>query len=303
MTTFLTRLDGLATLAFEGPDSRTFLQGQTTCDIGSLSETHSVTGACCNPQGRMIFDFRLWQLSPAHILATVQADVAQIAVDTFGKYIVFSKARVRDATADWAHYAIWGSGAAALARAPAATGNACWQQGPVTWCALDRPQAFTACVASADADSFEAGLAAAEPVPADRFIEREIRAGIGHVGSASSGIFLPQELNYQLTGRVSFSKGCYTGQEVVARLHYRGKVKRPMLLASVAGANPPRPGDKIYRKDSDQAVGSVINAVATDSDSLLLASVSREAAAEGACLERGGSPLEFLDLPYALADD
>ena len=302
MTTFLTRLDSQATLEFSGPDSRTFLQGQTTCDIDSLSEARSLAGACCNPQGRMICDFRLWQLSPELILATVQADVAQTALDTFARYIVFSRAGVRDATGEWVHYALWGSGAAELAAAPSRESNACWQLGSATWCALEVPGAFAACVPAEDATEFEDGLSAAEIAPAASFTEQEILAGIGHVSGAATGEFLPQELNYQLTGRVSFSKGCYTGQEVVARLHYRGKVKRPMLLAATAGPEAPRPGDRLRRQDTDQAVGTVINAVRTSSGTHLLVSVSPDDAARGVCLERGGAPLEFLDLPYAAGD-
>lgn len=303
MTTYLARLDHLGTLELSGPDSRRFLQGQVTCDIDSLEQSHTLPGAYCNPQGRMVCDFRLWQRGDGPILLELTADTVATALSTFSKYIVFSKAELRDVSAEWAHYAIWGDAAAELAGAGAAGVNTCWEDGTAQWTALDIPGCFKACVPAANAAEFEQRLGGAEQVPSSQFRELEIRAGIGHVTAATSGELLPQALNYQLTGRVSFKKGCYTGQEVVARMHYRGKVKRPAMLAEVTAAATPEPGERLYRSGSEQAAGDVVNAVATGPDTqLLLVSVARDAADDGVTLGVAGPALSFQPLPYPLAD-
>lgn len=303
MTTYLARLDHLGTLELSGPDSRSFLQGQVTCDMASLSEGRTLPGAYCNPQGRMVCDFRLWQRADGPILVALEADTAATALATFGKYIVFSRAELRNASEDWAHYALWGDTAADLAGASATDANASWRNGEIMWTALEIPDCFSACLPAAAATQFERTLDIAQQAPPARFRELEIRAGIGHVTAATSGEFLPQSLNYQLTGRVSFKKGCYTGQEVVARMHYRGKVKRPMQLAEATTAVTPDPGTRIYRSGSEQSVGEVVNAVATAADSqLLLVSVTRDAADAGITLGAGGPPLSLQALPYAEVD-
>lgn len=303
MTTYLARLDHLGTLELSGPDSRSFLQGQVTCDVETLDAGRTLPGAYCNPQGRMVCDFRLWQRATDQILMELEADTADIALSTFGRYIVFSKAELRDVTTQWAHYAVWGDAAAALSGAPAVDVNAAWEHEGAKWTAPDIPGCFKACLPTEAAADFEERLGSAEQVPSSLFRELEIRAGIGHVTANTSGEFLPQSLNYQLTGRVSFKKGCYTGQEVVARMHYRGKVKRPALLAEVAGAATPDPGERLYRAGGEQSAGEVVNAVATSAGTqLLLVSVAQDAAAAGVTLGVAGPPLSFIPLPYTVAD-
>ncbi|MEE4191128.1 MAG: folate-binding protein, partial [Halieaceae bacterium] len=110
MTTYLARLSHRGALEFEGPDSRQFLQGQTTCDLEQLSAERSLVGAFCNPQGRMVCDFRLLQQDSERLLMVLERDCLEIARDTFAKYIVFSKAELREADA-WCHYALWGEDA------------------------------------------------------------------------------------------------------------------------------------------------------------------------------------------------
>ncbi len=298
MTSFLAKLDYRGTLSLDGPDGRSFLQGQTTCNLDELDADHSLAGAYCNPQGRMVCDFRLLQQSGEQILLVLEADAVETALATFGKYILFSKAEISDVSDAFCHYALWGDGAAGLAGAPSEEGITCWRNGSVTWTASDVPGAFEACVPAAEADAFEAAMAA-DTASATAFRQLEIEAGIGHVAGAGSGLFLPQMLNFQLTGRVSFNKGCYTGQEVVARMHYRGKVKRPMVRARVI-ADGALPGDPLFRRDSDKTVGNVVLAAAGDGELSLLASVASDAVAEGVTLGENGPELEFLSLPYPI---
>jgi folate-binding protein YgfZ len=92
-----------------------------------------------------------------------------------------------------------------------------------------------------------------------------IRQGLGEVCAATSELFIPQMLNYHLTGAISFTKGCYTGQEVIARMHYKGKLKRQLYRISLQG-QPCKPGDDLFGPDSVQSIGKIVNCVAVCDD-------------------------------------
>ncbi|MCB1733271.1 MAG: tRNA-modifying protein YgfZ, partial [Halieaceae bacterium] len=131
-----------------------------------------------------------------------------------------------------------------------------------------------------------------------------IRAGVPRIAAATSGEFIPQMLNYDLTGQVSFSKGCYTGQEVIARMHYRGKPKRRLYLASLtqgelAGGDPPAPGLALYSA-GEQSVGTVVNAAQGEGGQWqLLVTATREGATGGLHLASPAGPrLALGELPY-----
>ena len=300
VTTFFAKLDDRGTLSLSGQDARKFLQGQVTCDLDTLSEAVSLAGACCTPQGRVVFDFRLLQRSAQDLLLLLPGQITEIALATLGKYIVFSRAEVTDAASDWVQFAIWGPEAATKTGATSRTPGASWQEGDVTWIVVDASGAVEACVPAGQAEAFTRRWAGelGSGNAAD-YRRHEITHGIGHVLPSTSEMFLPQMLNYQLTGRVSFTKGCYTGQEVVARMHYKGKVKRAMLAARVEGAA--EPGDALYGGTGTQSVGNIVSAEKENGDnSLVLAVVALDAVEQGVRLGETGPSLVFADLPYSL---
>ena len=303
VTSFYARLDHRGTLALLGPDARKFLQGQVTCDIETLDEQHSITGAFCTPKGRMICDFRLLQLTPEEILMLVEADVVEPALAAFRKYIVFSKAEIDTASEDWIQAAVWGDGATGLIDAADRKAGDCWQEDGAIWTVVDE-SALEICCPHSQWTALEQRLdSIADAIDAARYRAREIASGTGHVRGPTVEEFLPQMLNYQLTDRVSFTKGCYTGQEVVARMHYRGKLKRAMLLASAAEGEA-APGDALYAIGGEQEVGQVVNAEADETGGVaLLAVISLNALDGGISLGRDGPELGFPPMPYALESD
>jgi folate-binding protein YgfZ len=291
-------------LEIMGPAAREFLQGQTTCDFAQLNQTTTLTGAYCTPQGRMVCDFRASEYQPDQFLLQTDLGVCAQALATFGKYIVFSRAELRNTSSDWRQYGFWGDDVAQLLSAP--VDAPAWQRDGISWFKnADNNAYLEACVPAAAAAAFESQLELHfERKPESAWQRWEIDAGIGHVQAQTSGLFLPQMLNYQLTGRINFNKGCYTGQEVVARLHYRGKTKRPMYLARL---QPPLPGtlagDALYRAEGDQGIGTVVNAVSDDRETRILAAIASSAADGEVFLgSPGGARLELLDLPYSLPD-
>jgi folate-binding protein YgfZ len=131
----------------------------------------------------------------------------------------------------------------------------------------------------------------------------DIRSGIPWITAATQEQFVPQMTNLELLAGVSFTKGCYTGQEIVARTQHLGKIKRRMFLANVAGAAAA--GDPLYSDDfGDQACGMVVNAEASPGGGCDLLAVIQIGSAENSTVHlkaRAGPALRLLTLPYAVA--
>jgi folate-binding protein YgfZ len=131
-----------------------------------------------------------------------------------------------------------------------------------------------------------------------------IRAGIPYILPATQDQFVPQMANLDLINGVSFTKGCYPGQEIVARMHYLGRLKQRMYLATTSGADTPQPGDKLYsRETGDQATGMIVNAApAPGGGTAVLAVLHIESFKGGDVHLKSptGPQLEFLELPYEI---
>lgn len=303
MKTYYSKLDSRGVLSIEGPDSDTFLQGQTTCDLKQLGADHAINGCYCTPQGRTVADFRILQIDHESRLLGMHHSLCKNTAAVFGKYIVFSKAEIRDASDEWEQFGLWGEDSAALFEEGPGQKNSCWQSAGAFWVQLDDSAGrFQAYVPAGRAAEFANWLQqGAEARPEQDWELTEINAGEAHLQGATAEMFIPQMLNYQLTGHISFSKGCYTGQEVVARMHYRGKLKRPMYLASLSEGQAPEAGQPLYKAGSEQSVGNVVNHTRDGEGHRLLAVISSDALESGVHLgDHSGPRLDILDLPYSL---
>jgi len=303
LSAFFSLLDHEALLHITGPDSLTFLQGQTTCDTRKVDTGHALPGAYCTPQGRVVCDFLLGQLSEEHYAMRMRADTLAAAARTFGKYIVFSKADLDADRNDWQVVACWGDAAgqalaAALGAIPRQRHEALPGDGFVLFQLDDSGKQFEAWI---DRDGHPAHLealrAALEEASPDTWQALQIRSGIGRVEGPTVEEFLPQMLNYDLTGHVSFDKGCYTGQEIVARLHYRGKAKRRMYLARTPGVNRFAAGTPLYAANGEQPVGNLVNSVPCGEETLCLVTVTEEGAASTLGLGSHDGPPLSVDVP------
>ena len=241
----------------------------------------------------------------------MRRDIREQAREVFARYIVFSKATLRAGPDDWLIAGVVGSDARGLlekifGRVP---------RSPLAGCSgkdfvlvqTDAAGEMFECFLAADstwpqalADASEAGSEACW-----RF--RELSEGIARIERATQTEFVPQALNYDLTGQINFSKGCYTGQEVVARLHYRGKSKRRAFLyrlpAGNAGIHEPAIGMPVFKADG-KPVGQVLNSAACEGEVRLLAAASIEDARGQLYLETAeGAALEALAMPYPVDGD
>lgn len=273
-----------ATLLIQGPDARKFLQGQVTCDIDELkindALSNSVLGAHCTHKGRVVFSFRALALDEQTIALQVPSDMADIASAALQKYIVFSKAKINNVTEDYQLLGIQSKNIEhhinpffnTEGKTPTPNTAIINESGILL--ALDQ-QRFELWLTNDQANAFKAQHPKLNILESNYWHLSKIHAGVAEITSSTSGLFTPHAINYHsLETAVSFQKGCYTGQEVVARMHYLGKLKRQMFTFEIAltiieGSPIPQAGDPVYTPEKAQSVGEVV-AVGQDSETLHL---------------------------------
>lgn len=286
-------------MAVSGPQTREFLQGQVTCDLRQLEEGLSLWGAHCDPKGRMQFNFRVLARQPEQLLLQVPAAMTDHVQATLGKYLLFARAELEHSPQPGQVRALAGPEAAGslaehwLEPAPEPGHWVADQQGVLLTLAPERYEAWLTEEAAAKLDR------TLGPPEEDTELGplADIRAGWGWVRPETVGHFTPQALNLPEIGGVSFHKGCYTGQEVVARLHYKGKLKQRMRrLVSSANAPVPAPGTPVRNADGKK-VGELVMAARAE-EGLECLGVINDAAAEQPLRLEGDLPAQVRPLPY-----
>ncbi len=293
-------------LAVRGADAAKFLQGQLTCNLNYLSDTQASLGARCTQKGRMQSSFRIL-LQGDGVLLAMASELLEPQLADLKKYAVFSKSKLTDESAAWVRF-----GLAHADQALSALGLTL----PVETDSVVRSETLIAVRVSPGraelwapaehAESLLSQLAATLPqAELNEWLLGQIRAGIGQVMPQTRELFIPQMLNLQAVGGVSFKKGCYTGQEIVARMQYLGKLKRRLYRLSLVAAQLPEPGTALFAPSHNSSIGEVVIAAKADQSIELLAVLQAEAADNGdirlGSLE--GPGLQLLDLPYALDRD
>lgn len=292
-------------IEIKGPDSAKFLQGQVTCDVRELANNKTQLGAQCNIKGRMLLCFRALQTDAERILLRVHHGLVANGLSSLGKYIVFSKAKLADVTPAYRCIGIAGPQAAqilkdVLAIDIAENGN--WQAASNHIIIRIDEQRFECWIAADEAQTFWNQVRAHANLADHNYWNLlNIQAGIGDITPETFETFTPQAINFQLVNGINFRKGCYTGQEIVARLHYRGTLKRHMYRFgfSIADETLPLPGSELKNAD-DKTVGEVISTayVNASSGELLASVVDDERVA--IYLTNNPQKLSLLALPYAI---
>ena len=307
----LADLSHLGVLEFAGEDSEAYLQGQLSCDVCSIGASSSSYGSYCTPKGRMLADFLIWRPTPGlsggfrmalsrSIVATVQKRLKM--------YVMRSKVQVSDATDSLVLLGVSGDAAAgALDSVLAGLSTHETRHFGEGSTAISLPGGrFLLTVPADGASKLWASLAATlRPVGTPCWEWLDIRSGVPLITARTQEQFLPQMTNLELLGGVSFKKGCFTGQEVVARTQHLGKVKRRMFLAHVDDVRtPPEPGDEIFSDDiPGQASGMVVSAQPAPGaghDLLVVVHVSSRESSTVHVRSTDGPVLRFIDLPYTV---
>lgn len=222
-----------------GPDSKIFLQGQVSCNMELLNPGQSLTGVLCNLKGRVIADFRALEVNSDVWLQT-EKGMGQILIDVLSKYSVFSKVEISLLTEIATSVGVFGNQTkqnlspllGALPdqiNASAINEDLAVIQLPTGANDVDDRFEIIPLQASGAA-RLEKLLELASPASEAQWRRLDIEAGIIHVQNPDSELHTPQLLNYDISGVIDFKKGCYTGQEIVARMFYRSTAKKRLFL-------------------------------------------------------------------------
>lgn len=300
-------LNGCARLAdwglirARGADAASFLHAQLTQDIEHLPEDGARLAGWCSAKGRLLASFIVWHEDAHGLALACSADLLATTLKRLSMFVLRAKCKLSDASAEIALYGL--AGPSAQGWLGAAAPQAEWRKTMV---------AHAQVVRLPDAEGVPRFLLAqpsdapAPPLPALapthwRWIE--VRAGIARIVTATADRFVPQMVNFDLVGGVSFKKGCYPGQEVVARSRYRGTLKRRAALfdcdADLA------PGEEVFHSaDPGQPAGMVALAARGPQGRCSALVEIKLAALEGGELRAGaadGALLRRAALPYALS--
>lgn len=296
-------LDHEGLLAVRGADAAKFLQGQVTCNLNYLSPNQSSLGARCTPKGRMLSSFRIVAVEGGYLLAMAR-ELLEAQLTELQKYAVFSKSKLSDESAAWVRFGLSGADTL-LSELGLDLGSAADSVASTDGLlALRLADGRTELWAPAsEAAALQSKLSAQLPqAELNQWLLAQIRAGIGQVFGATRELFIPQMINLQALGGVSFKKGCYTGQEIVARMQYLGKLKRRLYRLTLASEETPAAGCELFSPVHGSSVGEVVLAARTATAVELLAVLQEDAVTDGrihlASLE--GPSLTLLDLPYQL---
>ncbi len=302
-TTHWLALNAWSVMAITGPQTASFLQGQVTCDVREMTPGVSRIGAHCDPKGRMQFSFRALSCEDEKILLRVPRAMIPVVQASLGKYILFSKAELADLSDQVVLRGLTGPDARSLLTR--------WLTEPAPepghWVSIDGAQILTlgddrfeCWLSETQAQALDASMG--EPEPGDNlWTLLDIRAGLASVLPETQGQFTPQALNFTQIGAVSFRKGCYTGQEIVARLHYKGKLKQHMRRLAVTSAelNSLTPGTGIYNA-ADKKVGELVMTARAEQGALECLAIIDDSALEGELRIDHTFPAEPLSLPYTV---
>ena len=303
---FFCTLSHEGVLAVRGVDAAKYLQGQLTCNLNYLSDTRASLGARCTQKGRMQSSFRIL-LQGDGVLMAMASELLEPQLADLKKYAVFSKSKLTDESAAWVRFGLEQGDAALLSLGLELPGDtdSVVRNDPLIAVRVS-PDRAELWVPADQADAVKSKLSAllAEG-DLNQWLLGQVRAGIGQVMAGTRELFIPQMLNLQAVGGVSFKKGCYTGQEIVARMQYLGKLKRRLYRLSLASDQLPEPGTPLFSATHASSIGEVVIAAHTAHNIELLAVLQAEAAQSGdvhlGTLE--GPALQLLDLPYELDRD
>lgn len=261
------RLASEVLLRLDGIDAKKVLQGQTTANFEAAKAGDVVAGAFCDVKGRVLADFLTAVVTDEQIFLRLNRDVAARLQIHLKPYLMFSKS-----TLTATECAVIG----ALGQTLAASLN------------VDRfshhGDALAICLGPEQYELWfinDQNTLPETSMATQLWQRATILRGEARIALDTIGKYLPQDLNYDLNGWVNFKKGCYTGQEIIARLHYRGTPKRRLIMARYTGSETLSPGTPLYVADRTQAAGSVVNVAAVSNVQWLLVECIDDALALG----------------------
>ena len=273
------RLDQYQLIEAHGADAEKYLQGQLTADLIALPSGANTLAAHCDPKGKMNAIFRLLKVDSEQFFLLIKKDLLPSALDALKKYAVFSK--ISFDLRDWQIVGL--------------IGKKCGKIEPRFTLEIDEQRAILL-----NESALPINFNADEKI----WESADIQAGLPNLSAATQNLFIPQALNLQaIEQAISFTKGCYIGQETVARAKYRGANKRAMFILKGKTQTLPAIGSEIeMRLESNwRKTGSIINAVNLDGLLWLLVVLNNDIdPTQVFRLAQDETALSVQPLPYAL---
>ncbi|MAD74200.1 MAG: tRNA-modifying protein YgfZ [Rheinheimera sp.] len=302
---FIAPLPAFDIVRVSGADNRKYLQSQTTCDIDQLDDTHFLRGAHCDAKGKTWSVFHLLQQGD-ELLAIAFRDELNASVNQWRKFGVFSKVNFTAGHDDYAVLGIGGDEAHTLVnqlgfKLPGGNGRLSRHEGGMVLQLAE--QHYMLVLPKNNAIAL---LEQAYPLAAPTlWLKQHILQGLCYLEQPLIGEFVPQMLNLQAVSAISFTKGCYLGQETVARMKYLGRNKRAAWILQAQTDEAPAAGCDIEQQFNDnwRRVGQVINAVNINNQLWLIAVLPNDITpADSLRLKSDSAPaLQLLPLPYPLS--
>ena len=294
-------LSHLGVIRVEGEDAAKFLHSQLTQDFALLGQDEARLAAFLSAKGRMQASFIGFKRGATDVLLVCSRDLLPPTLKRLSMFVLRAKARLTDATADFALYGLAGEAVAAAAGSS-----------QPAWVKADVGTATVVHLYPADGQPRALWVApASDPAPAGPALDptlwqwSEVRSGVATLTTPVVEAFVPQMLNYESVGGVNFKKGCYPGQEVVARSQFRGTLKRRAFIAHAA-ADVAVGAEVFATTDLEQPCGTVVQVAAAPGGGFDTIVSLQVAAAQAPGLQVGapdGVALSLLPLPYALLED
>ncbi len=299
-------------ISVDGEDAADFLQGQLTNDIRDVNEQHSQLSAYCTHKGRMLANFRVFKRDGSFYLRLPQSQL-ETTLKRINMFVLMSKVSMRDASNALVHFGVSGPEAnkqlaSIISTLPAEADD------------MSRADGYTIIKCPGTLHRYEIYGELEEmktlwnqldvnaaPVGASCWEGLDILAGIPTIYPETSESFVPQMTNMQVINGVSFQKGCYTGQEVVARMQYLGKLKRRMFHIHIETSDKVSPGEKLFSKTSTsgQGPGVIVNAQINPEGGYSALAVINIADAEAGTLQlhnEDGPHISVKSLPYSIEE-
>ena len=305
-------LDYLGVLAVHGSDASDFLQSQLSNDIKLCEEQGSQLTAYCTPKGRILGLMRIFKQGDTFYLR-LPADTLEAVLQRLRMFVLRADVTLEDVSENFCCIGVSGAAAAdeirrAASQVPAGINQVLHLEKlsiirvpgiqpryEVYASSLETAQAFWDTL---NVDGAPVGS------PAWRLLE--IQSGIPNIFAATTELFVPQMVNLQLVDGVSFKKGCYPGQEIVARMQYLGTLKRRMYLGLVDQDEAVSPGDELYQASgNEQVIGRIVDAQPHPDGGFLALAVLQSKSADAADIHLGGTngpSFKMQTLPYPFED-
>ena len=299
-------------IAAYGEDATEFLQAQFTNDISQVDETHTQLSALCSPKGRMLCSFRIFRREQTYYLV-LPYELLEAALSRLRMFVLRSRVTLEDASD--ALIGIGASGNKMVEQLANISGSLPqnvddaieFKDYTIIRVAGLTPRYEIYGLLEAMKKLWQALDVHATPVGADVWELLNIQAGIPVITAASIDAYVPQMANLHLVNGVSFTKGCYPGQEIVARMHYLGKLKRRMYRIGFDAREKPATGTPLVTESSteSQDIGTILSAQQSPDGKYEALAVIQTQDAENSKLKLGdasGPDVSVLELPYAFED-